>query len=201
MTAELRVIVYILGRLAPFLFLSCGLWRLFLNDLQVRSRYIYISGGATIDGHECSCSLVVVAAVAEVADKPTRVFKRPFCLFFFFYPPPFHLVTHTTHPCGSLLFDSPVCLSVCLPRHYIRLKNRNNKQDAPPPKKKEVLSLTPQPKNGRKNDPLAVGGLEAQCRRRQQEQQEARVMNELQMDGQKKRTRKRMGKKNMCVCT
>lgn len=148
MTAELRVIVYILGRLAPFLFLSCGLWRLFLNDLQVRSRYIYFSGGATIDGHECSCSLVVVAAVAEVADKATRVFKRPFCLFFFFYPPPFHLVTHTTHPCGSLLFDSPVCLSVCLPRHYIRLKNRNNKQDAPPPKKKEVLSLTPQPKTG-----------------------------------------------------
>jgi hypothetical protein len=158
---------------------------------------IYIFRGATIDGHECSSSLVVVAAVAEVADKPTRVFKRPFCLFSFFSPLP-SCHTHTTHPCGSLLFDSPVCLSVCLPRHYIRLKTRNNKQDAPP--KKRSLKSHTTTENGRKNDPLAAGGgLEAQCRRRQQEQQEARVMNELQMDGQKKRTRKRMGKKNMCV--
>lgn len=76
---------------------------------------------ATIDDRvHVNVLLVVVAAVAEVADKPTRVFKRPFCLFL----SPLHHHHHLVNPsvllllCGSLLFYSP---SVFLSDVYVSL--------------------------------------------------------------------------------
>ena len=124
---------------------------------QVRSRHVYISGkgeggGATIDGHECSPRWW--RRLRKWLINRQEFLNVRFALFF----PLLHLVT--THPwLIAPLFS--VCFSVCLPSSLYPTKTRNNKQDG--------QKSLPHRKRAKE---WSVAGVEAQCRRRQQEQQE-----------------------------